>query len=218
MVIVTITESAIRTGGAPAVGLLSTGSAQPTTTERRARTTHTPGVVVGVLALSVTQVAGAVEALRTMSDSPVVMVAPLVMAAAALTRLRMPMPGPAIHDRQLDLIISLGAGLTACVLIVTQMAGSGRELALLALAPTAVAVLGALVGTRRLWHLRAVPALLVLAWPGPWAGILTHSGSGARLSVLLGVGVLAVAIAFFCARSSAAHLTAPRAFTPAVQL
>jgi hypothetical protein len=182
------------------VALLPPGGALGTTRRRRARATPvavSPVVIVGVLVLLVAQGAGAAEALRTMADAPVVMAAPLVMAAIALTRLRLPMPGPSIYDRQLDLIISLGAGLTACVLIATQIAGSGRELGLLALSPTAVAVLGAVFGTRALWHVRAVPALLVLAWPAPWTAVTAHLGVGslARLAVLLSVGVVAVVIA-----------------------
>jgi hypothetical protein len=181
MLIVTITESPIRMGGALAVGLLPLDGAQAAATRRRrARATPvavSPGVIIGVLVLLLGQVAAAVEALRTMADAPIVMAAPVVMAAAvAATRLRIPLPGPPIHDRQLDLIISLGSGLTACVLIVTQLTSTGRELGLLAMAPTAVAVLGALLGTRMLWHLRAVPALLVLAWPVPWLAVLAHVG------------------------------------------
>jgi hypothetical protein len=201
MVIVTITESPIRTAGAPAVALLPASGAWRPAGRRRVRwvpTTLSPAVVIAVLLLLVAQVVGVAEALRTMAAAPVVMVAPLVLVCAvALIRLRMPLPGPPIHDRQLDLIISLGAGLTACILIVTQMVGAGRELGLLAMAPTAVAVLGALFGTRMLWHLRAVPALLVLAWPAPWAAVTAHlaPGSLARLAVLLCVGVVAIAIA-----------------------
>lgn len=218
MVNVTITESAIRTSGAPAVGLLPHAGARPTSTGRRqVRTTPdtvSPGVVLGVLVLVVTQVVGAVEALRAMADAPVVMAAPLLMAAVALARLRMPVPGPPIHDRQLDLIISLGAGLTACALVATQMTGHGHELALLAMAPTAVAVLGAVVGTRTLWHLRAVPALLAMAWPAPWEAVLAHFGPGspARLAVVLGVGVVAMAVALI--GHSLPLSTARRALSP----
>ncbi len=156
-----------------------------------------PAIVVGLVLLIGAQVAGVVVALRTVADAPVVMLAPLVLAVVALARLRMPVPGPAIHDRQLDLIIGLGAGLTACALVACQLAGTGRELGLLALAPTAVAVLAVVVGTRTVWHLRAVPALLALAWPAPWMALSAHFGaaSSARLAVLLGVGVVAVAVA-----------------------
>jgi hypothetical protein len=220
MVFVTITESPIRTGGTAVASLVPNSSARRTTTGRsRARTVTvavTPGVVLGVLVLLGAQVTGAVEALRAVTDAPVVMLAPLVSAAVALARLRMPMPGPSIHDRQLDLIVGLGAGLTACALVACQLSGSGRELGLLALAPTAVGVLAVVVGTRMLWHLRAVPALLALAWPAPWTALSAHFGAGspARLAVLLGVGVIAVAVARVGGPLVVTRPTPRRALTP----
>lgn len=217
---VTITESAIRTAGAPSAGLLVNGGARQTTSGRRGARTATvavpPGVVVGLVLLIGAQVAGAVGALRTVTDAPVVMIAPLVMAAVALARLRMPAPGPSIHDRQLDLIIGFGAGLTACALVACQLAGTGRALGLLALAPTTVAVLAVVVGTRTVWHLRAVPALLALAWPAPWMAVSAHFGaaSPARLAVLLGVGVVAVAVALVGGPLVMARPTVRRVLSP----
>jgi hypothetical protein len=220
MLSVTITESAIWTGSAPAVSLLPSGGARQTAGGRRRTRTATgavtPGVVVGLVLLIGAQLAGAVEALRTVTDAPVVMVAPLVMAAVALARLRMPVPGPSIHDRQLDLIVGLGAGLTACALVACQLAGTGRVLGLLALAPTTVAVLAVVVGTRTVWHLRAVPALLALAWPAPWTAVSAHFGaaSPARLGVLLGVGVVAVAVALVGGPIIVTRPTARRVLSP----
>jgi hypothetical protein len=219
MLSVTITESAIRTAGAPSAGLPLNGGARQSAGGRRARTATVavpPGVVVGLVLLIGAQVAGAVGALRTVTDAPVVMIAPLVMAAVALARLRMPAPGPSIHDRQLDLIIGLGAGLTACALVACQLAGTGRALGLLALAPTTVAVLAVVVGTRTVWHLRAVPALLALAWPTPWMAVSAHFGaaSPARLAVLLGVGVVAVAVALVGGPLVMARPTVRRVLSP----
>jgi hypothetical protein len=109
-------------------------------------------------------VAASVEALAAL----------LVAAVVALFRLRIPVPGPAIHDRQLDLIISVGAGTATAALVALQASGSPHGLGLLAAVPTSVAVLAAVVGTRTMWHLRAVPVVLATAWPVPWTTLAAH--------------------------------------------
>ena len=219
MVFVTITESAIRPGHGSTVSLLPSGGARRSAAGRKPAAASA-GFAVAVLVLLLVQALGVMAALHTMVVAPIVMAAPLTMAAIALIRLRLPLPGPPIHDRQLDLIISLGAGGTACVLVVSQLTGTGRALGLLALAPTAVAVLAAVVGTRRLWHLRAVPTLLALAWPAPWAALITHVGAGsaAAVAVIVGVGVVAIVVACVGSRPPVALLTTrPPAF-PVAQL
>ncbi|QJY48284.1 hypothetical protein [Pseudonocardia broussonetiae] len=121
----------------------------------------------------------------------------LPVAAVLLTALRLAEPtgGPAIHDRQLDLIVASGAGAAAVVLLAADLGGATHDLGLLAAVPAAVAVLALVAGTRRLWHARAVPGLLLLAWPAPWAAATAGEGP-VTASVLAGVAAgLALGVA-----------------------
>ncbi|GAA4967641.1 hypothetical protein WHI96_06360 [Pseudonocardia tropica] len=110
-------------------------------------------------------------------------VLPLVAAVAAVPRTLDALPGPDIHDRELDLIVTAAAVLGATALVVVGVPG-------LALAPASVAVLAALCGTRRLWRLRAFPAVLVLAWPGWWAALPAAPEVQLPLAAVLAVLVL----------------------------
>ena len=85
------------------------------------------------------------------------------------------MPGPAIHDRQLDLIISVGAGTATAALVALQANGSPHGLGLLAADPHVRR------GPRgRRGHpddvapIRAVPVVLTMAWPVPWTTLAAH--------------------------------------------
>lgn len=135
-------------------------------------------IALGVLVAA--QAFAAVAALRTGAGAPVAVLAPLLVALVVGTaRLRERPAGPPIHDRQLDLIVAAGAGAGAAALVAAQLTGAGDRLGLLAAAPTAVAVLAAVVGTRRLWQARAVPTVLLLVWPAPWVALAAVAGPGA---------------------------------------
>ena len=140
---------------------------------RRARRVST-SVGLSLFALLLVQAWGAALAVDGAAASVEALAALLVAAVVALFRLRIPVPGPAIHDRQLDLIISVGAGTTTAALVALQASGSPHGLGLLAAVPTSVAVLAAVVGTRTMWHLRAVPVVLATAWPVPWTTLAAH--------------------------------------------
>ncbi|WP_130291809.1 hypothetical protein [Pseudonocardia sediminis] len=103
-----------------------------------------------------------------LAGSPELLVAPVLALVAAALLLRERPSGPAIHDRELDQILAAGAAVAAVALLIGQVVEPARALGVLAAAPAAVVVLALGVGARRLWHARAVPALLVLGWPAPW--------------------------------------------------
>ena len=140
---------------------------------RRARRVST-SVGLTLFALLLVQASGAALAVDGVAASVEAFAALMVAGVVALFRLRIPVPGPAIHDRQLDLIISVGAGTTTAALVALQASGSPHGLGLLAAVPTSVAVLAAVVGTRTTWHLRAVPVVLAMAWPRPWTTFAAH--------------------------------------------
>ena len=127
----------------------------------------------------------------------VLVVVPVLAVVLAGLRLREQPAGPNIHDRQLDLIIVVGAIVGAVTLIVAQLTGAGGELGRLAPPFVAVAVLAAIVGTRRLWQVRAVPMLMLLAWPAPWTAAAAVIPAGAVVNgVLPGLAVgVTVAVA-----------------------
>lgn len=117
---------------------------------------------------------------------------PLLAVAVALPRLRGPVPGPDIADRELDAIVAGAAGIAVVALVGVQLTDPGSGLGALAVAPAAVLVLALGSGTRRLWHLRALPALLVVGWPAWWSGLpdgpVEQGALGAVLVVGAGLG------------------------------
>ena len=157
---------------------------------RRARRVST-SVGLSLFALLLVQAWGAALAVDGVAASVEALAALLVAAVVALFRLRIPVPGPAIHDRQLDLIISVGAGTGTAALVALQASGSPHGLGLLAAVPTSVAVLAAVVGTRTMWHLRAVPVVLATAWPVPWT-TLAAQVDGATPAGWVATGVVVV--------------------------
>ena len=115
-------------------------------------------------------IGAAATVLAALGSGPAaLLVLPAAAVVLAAVRLAQRPAGPAIHDRQLDLIVSAGAAAAAVVLVALGLTGAAHDPARIAPAAAAVAVLAAGVGTRRLWHARAVPGLLLLAWPAPWA-------------------------------------------------
>jgi hypothetical protein len=146
----------------------------------RAATGPSRTVTVALAILVLSQMMGAFVAVRSGAGVPAVVLVPLATALLIGTvRLRERAPGPQIHDRQLDMIVAVVAGAGSAALIAAQLTGAGDQLGLLAVAPTAVAVLAAVVGTRRAWQARAVPAMLLLVWPAPWVALTELAGPGA---------------------------------------
>lgn len=136
----------------------------------------TPPVILSALAVTL-------SVLDLAAGELAVGLLPIVAAVAAVPRTLGALPGPDIHDRELDLIVTGAAVLAAVALLVVGTPG-------LALAPVSVAVLAALTGTRRLWHLRASPAVLVLAWPGWWSAL--PAAREVQLPLAAALAVLAV--------------------------
>ncbi len=169
-----------------------TAVASPVPVPRRARRVST-SVGLALFALLLVQAWGAALAVDGVAASVEALAALLVAAVVALFRLRIPVPGPAIHDRQLDLIISVGAGTATAALVALQASGNPHGLGLLAAVPTSVAVLAAVVGTRTMWHLRAVPVVLAMAWPVPWTTLAAHVG-GATPAGWVATGVVVTVV------------------------
>jgi hypothetical protein len=107
-------------------------------------------IAVPIVVLLLAQTAAAVAAV---GDRPSAAIGPVVLAGVAVVlgmlRLRERVPGPDIHDRQLDMIIAWGAAAVAGALVVAQLSGAGSDLGLLAPAAAAVAVLAVRVGSWR---------------------------------------------------------------------
>jgi hypothetical protein len=125
-------------------------------------------------------------------SAPVALAVPLAAGFALALRLRRPVPGPPIADRELDLIVGVGAVAATVVLLVGQVLHPSLGLAALAAAPALVAVLAFGAGTRRLWHAKVVPVVVTLGWLVPWAALGT--------TVALAVGAALVAGAAAVAR------------------
>ncbi|WP_344420708.1 hypothetical protein [Pseudonocardia ailaonensis] len=130
---------------------------------------------------------GALIAGELLAGRPAGVVAAAAAALVAAVRLRAPLPGPRIHDRELDLVIGAGAAFVAVALLVGQVVAPGRALGVLAVTPVVVAVLAVALGTRRLWHARGIPVVTALGWFLPWAGPLPIALASAGL-----VGVVAL--------------------------
>jgi hypothetical protein len=138
-------------------------------------------------------IGAAATVLAALGTGPVaLLVLPAAAVVLAAVRLAQRPAGPAIHDRQLDLIVGAGAAAAAVVLVALGLTGAAHDPARIAPAAAAVAVLAAGVGTRRLWHARAVPGLLLLAWPAPWA---LAAGPADALSRVAGGAVAAGTVA-----------------------
>jgi hypothetical protein len=102
-------------------------------------------------------------------DRPLGAVTALAAAIVAAVRLRRPLAGPPIADRELDLIVGGGALAVTAVLLIGQVAAPAHALGLLAAVPALCAALALAAGTRRLWQDRAVPAVAALGWLLPWS-------------------------------------------------
>lgn len=159
------------------------GSSTPSVPARRTRRARSSASLLS--SLRVTGLLGVIAAasvvaavVAPVAGAPAVLLAlPVAAVLLAALRLAQPTGGPAIHDRQLDLIVATGAGAAAVVLVAAHLGGAAHDLALLAPVPAAVAVLALVAGTRRLWHARGVPGLLLLAWPAPWAAAAATAGT-----------------------------------------
>lgn len=166
---------------------------------RRVRAAHlvalTPATLAGLAVLVGAQCFAVFHAVDLVARAPFALaLAPLLAVTVLAVRLREPQRGPDIHDRQLDQIIAVGAALAAISLIALELAGVGHGLGALGASLTAVAVLVTAVGTRRLWQLRAVPALLLLFWPVPWIALANAIGdspgaTGALTGLLVGASL-----------------------------
>lgn len=164
------------------------------------------GLLVGAQAWAL---ADAVAELRDVPVAPAAVA--LLAVLAGVAGLRAPATGPDIHDRQLDLIITAAAAPVAVALIVLELTRPVGALGVLALPATVVAVLATVVGTRRLWQVRALPVLLALAWPAPWAAAVAATGDAPLLHGLLGSALVGVALALAVRTASARRPAARRA-------
>jgi hypothetical protein len=111
--------------------------------------------------------------------TPLIGLALLLPGAVAVggERLSRATGGPEIHDRQLDRILAALVAAAAVALVAAgASAGAGtlRSVVVLTLPLLAIGLITLLHGTRRLWQQRAVPTLLLVAWPVPWSAAL-HS-------------------------------------------
>lgn len=108
-------------------------------------------------------------------------VLPLLAAIVGWYALRRRPSGPPIHDRQLDLIITVLAFLAGAELLHLGLRGSAGNFFLAGAASLmAVAIVAAGWGTRALWQLRWPVALLALTWHQPWRALIDLIGPDAR--------------------------------------
>jgi len=116
--------------------------------------------------------------------SDAVAAVPVVAAALAWRSVRSSPRGPQIHDRQLDLIVSVLAAAAAVELLVLAHHAADSVFAALGSCLVAVAIIAAGWGSRALWTLRWAVGLLALAWRAPWVAVTGWLSPGADAAAL----------------------------------
>lgn len=135
-------------------------------------------LVVGAFWYPIRALVGSWDPTRALT---VVAVVPF-LAAILLVALAAPAPGePAIHDRQVDLLIGIPslAGAVAIVWLLPRSIGAAfwvERVDVLALPLFVAGVLAVLFGTRALWRERWAVLFLLFAWPPVIRALLARAG------------------------------------------